>query len=527
MRTFPSTCPFPLRPLSLLLALGAATLAAACSADTSLDEPFTPAPSASIVIQSPPGVPRPPFTFSDTDARLLDEVQRGCFNFFWSGAHPKTGLAPDRSTHPMVSVAGVGFQLSALIVGAERGWVTRVQAQERTLLILRTLEAHPENRRFGMFYHFLDAETGGQPDTPYEHVASTIDTALFMAGALTASTYFGGEVATICDRLIEECDWKTFAFPDSAPPHERGLIRLAWIPDDIKKPTGPGTFTDYGWIDAGDEHRLVTFLAVMSPRPANRIDPAAYYRLRRELGQYESTGPFSYFPWSGALFTNFFAHCWMDYRAIGVDDPTSLAVVNRPRIDWWENSRRATLMHRLKSAKNPWKLADKSDHEWGLSASDAPPTKPGEKATYAVPGFFPQPIPDPLLRRDIDAAVVKSPAGRDHIGDATFAPYTAGCTIMFDPAPAVAALRFYRDLKNPDGTPRMWADPASGGFGLRDSINRAKNWVAEDYVAIDQGPLILAIENARTGLVWRLFHEHRFVKDAMARLKLDLKPIPK
>lgn len=503
--------------LRLACLLAPAGLSACAATPPGVTEP---APSAAVVIESPAGTPRPPFAFSPEDAALLESVQRGCFNFFWNAAHPTTGMVPDRSTHPMVSVAGVGFQLSAIIVGAERGWVTRAQAEQRTLLILRTLDAHPENRRFGMFFHFLDASTGGQPDTPYEHVASTIDTALFLAGAITSSTYFGGEVKTIADRLIEECDWKAFAFGDDAPAFERGMIRLAWEPDDIKKPLGPGKFTNYGWIDAGDEHRLVTFLAVMSPRAEHRIDPAAYYRLRRALGQYENTGPLVYFPWSGALFTSFFAHCWMDYRAMGVDDPMALGVINRPRVDWWENARRTTLLHRIKSAKNPWKITDKSEHEWGLSASDAPPTKAGEKATYAVPGFFPDPIADAKLRRDIDIAVARPPAGRDQIGDGTFAPYTAGSTIMFDPQPAIAAMRYYKELKNPDGTPRMWSDPASGGYGFRDSINRRKNWVAEDYVAIDQGPLILAIENARTGLLWRLFHEHPFVRAGVERLKL-------
>lgn len=508
------------------LAFGGActsVVAAGCAPESVVGPAAAPSPISTMVIEAPAGVKRPPYEFSEEDSKLLDEVQRGAFNFFWLGAHPQTGLAPDRSSGPMVSVAGVGFQLSAIIVGAERGWVTRAQAEQRTLQILKVLESHAENRRFGVFYHFLDATTGGQPDTPYEHVASTVDTALFMAGAVTSSTYFGGEIKVIADRLIEECNWKAFAFPESAAEHERGMIRLAWIPSDIKKPLGTGKFTPYGWIDAGDEHRLVTFLAVMSPRKEFRIEPSAYYRLRRALGEFESTGPMAYFPWSGALFTNTFSHCWMNYAAMGPDDPAVHGVQNRPRIDWWENSRRAVALHRLKAAKNPWKFAGHSEHEWGLTASDAPPTKKTEKATYAVPGVFPKAIADASLRPEIDVPVAPSPAGRDNIGDGTFAPYGAGSAIMFEPTAAVASLRFYRSLKNADGTPMMWADPAKGGFGFRDSVNRAKKWVAPDYVAIDQGPLILAIENARSGLIWRLFHEHAFVRAGLDRLGLASK----
>jgi hypothetical protein len=103
----------------------------------------------------------------------------------------------------------------------------------------------------------------------------------------------------------------------------------------------------------------------------------------------------------------------------------------------------------------------------------------------------------------------------DDWGDGTIAPYSAGCSIMFDPKAAMAALHRYRTIKG------LWSDPSTGGYGFRDAFNLGTGWVAPDYVAIDQGPLILAIENARTGLVWRLFHEHPVVRAGVERLKMQ------
>ncbi len=124
-----------------------------------------PPPASMVTIASPKGQPRPPYTFSDADAKLLDEVQHGAFNFLWLQGSPErgvaTGMAPDRTSKTTVSVAGVGFQLSGLCVGVERGWVTREQAHDRAMLILRSLAANPENKHAGLFYHFVDAQTAG------------------------------------------------------------------------------------------------------------------------------------------------------------------------------------------------------------------------------------------------------------------------------------------------------------------------------------------------------------------------------
>ncbi len=460
------------------------------------------------VIESPKDVARPPFAFSKQDEALLDEVQRGAFRFLWESCDPATGMVVDRSSVKTVSVGGVGFQLSAICVGVERGWVTRGEGEERTLLILKTLANEKSNRKAGLFYHYLDGKTGAATVEGYEHVVSTIDSALLFAGMFTASSYFGGEVATIADGLLEEANWAFFVSGKDAQPSERGFISLAWKPSDQKDTTGEGKLLPFNWVDSGDEHRLVTFLAVCSPKEEHRVEAETYYKLRRKLGTYADLGPIVWFPWSGALFTSFFANCWIDYAAIGVDEPSKFGVKNRIPTDWWENARRMVRMHRLKAIENPKKLPGWGENLWGTNVSDS-------KDGYMVPGLFPDPVPMPGARPKFDFAPEDM---EDNWGDGTVAPYTAGCSAMFEPKLAVEALRHYRTFKG------VWNDPSkTGGFGFQDSFHPGTGWVAPDCVAIDQGPLVLAIENARTGKVWKWFHAHKWVKDGATRLGWDVK----
>jgi len=502
------------RSAGLALAAAAAS-AAACQSSPSRDS--TPAPVADvaqIVVASPPGTPRPPFAFSPADAAFIDSVQRGVFNYFQAHANPHTGMIPDRTSGSHVSTAGVGFQLAALAVGAERGWVSRADAHARTLLILQSLDRGTANRKFGLFYHFIDGDTAGQPKDAPEQVVSTIDSALLFSGMMVASSYFGGEVAALADRLLDDANWSAFVLRGSGEPHSDGCISLGWKPDSMHEPLGAGSFLRYAWIDCGDEHRLVNFLAVGAGDSAKAVEPASYYRLRRMMGTYGDLGPMVWFPWSGSLFVSFFAHCFIDYAAMGPDDPARFGVPRRSRVDWWENARRHVLLHRLKAIENPKRLAGFGPDAWGLTA--------GDKANgYQVPHLFPRPIPMPGAVPGDDFAVRdgKLVEGKDDWGDGTIATYGAGSTIMFEPALAVAALRHYADWKDAKGQRWLWrGDPSSGGFGLVDSFNPTTGWVSPDDLAIDGGPMLLAIENARTGFVWSQFSKHPIARRAMERL---------
>ncbi|XVJ60804.1 MAG: hypothetical protein HEQ23_16010 [Tepidisphaera sp.] len=481
------------------------TFASGCARSPATPEP-TIGTSPIPAIQAAEGTARPPFRFSAQDDVLLDEITRGAFNFLWKEVNA-TGMVPDRSSKPeVVSVAGLGFQISAFCIGVERGWVTRQAAYDRTLRIVKALAAQTSNRKDGMFYHFISGEDGGFPKNTPEDAVSTIDSALLFAGLLTASQYFGGEVKTISEAIVAEANWNAYVLQEQAPDYERGVIALAWAPEDPKNPTGPGKLKPYGWVDAGDEHRLVTFFAVAAPNPKHRVDPSMYYRLRRPLGTHNNV-PMVYLPWSGAHFVNLFAHCWIDYAGMPADNPQAFNQANRARVDWWENGRRQTILHRDKAIVAAGKFPNLGPDSWGLTASDCP-------SGYCVPGVYPTPLRLPVERPQWDHPTFEP---KDDFGDGTISPYGAVSSVVFEPALALSAARHMRGLKIPGPRP-VWDDPAKGGFGFADAYNAPKGWVAEDHLAIDQGPMAVLIENARTGLLWRIFSAHPWVSAGSERL---------
>lgn len=466
-----------------------------------------------VQIQPDSGRPRPPFEFSADDEALLDEVQRAAFEFFRNETVGGAGFVRDRSSADTVSVAGVGYQLGALPIGVERGWISRDEAAVWAERMLRALLDEPSNRKGGLYYHFLNPDA-----TPKrvgaELVVSTIDSAILFAGAIAAGMYFDGDVRALADEMIRTADWTFFVDEKAEDPNGRGFISLGWKPASDDDPTGPGSLLPYYWIDSGDEHRLATFLAVCAPDPAHRLDALVYYRLRRQLGWWPAEGAGDghvvWFPYSGALFTAFFAHCWIDYARIGVDNPAAFGVEHRARVDWWENSRRLAHLHRDKAIANPRGLPTLGAGAWGLSACDGP-------EGYLVPGLFPEPVEmiGAVAGRDYSTY-----PGRDRWGDGTVPPYAAASCIVFEPGLAVESMRHTRGLVDADGRPVAWR--GGEGYGFVDSYRLAdgKAWAAEDTVAIDHGPMLILIENARTGLVWRLFMDSPVVRDGLNRLGL-------
>lgn len=464
------------------------------------------------VIAADADTPRPPFNFSAEDDALLDTISRGSFRVMWEMASPDTGMVYDRSNDDVVSVAGVGFQLSAIPIGVERGWITREEGEARALQILQALRDGPENRKAGLFYHFLRPEDAGPRRIGTELVVSTIDSAILFAGMLVSAEYFDGDVRTIAETLVSEADWSFFL---RDPGSDNGIgqyVSLGWRPADDAHPAGDGELIPFVWLDNGDEHKLVSFMGVMAPEPAHRLGADRYYALRRQLGEHAATGPFVWFPWSSALFTTFFAHCWISYAAMEPDDPAAFGMPGRPSVDWWENSRRYVNFQRATLASEYADVPTFAAGLWGLTACDGP-------TSYLVPGVFP-----PLL------VATGQVAGRDYstytpadkIADGTVAPYGVGASVLFEPEASIKTLRAFIALRDAEGKPLVWDDPAEGGMGLRDSVNLAgpggERWAAHTHVAIDHGPMLLAIENARTGLVWDLFSRHRWVQAAESRL---------
>jgi len=277
---------------------------------------------------------------------------------------------------------------------------------------------------------------------------------------------------------------------------------------------GDGTLLPYHWLDAADEQRLVTLIAIAAPDPNHRVDELAYYRLRRPLGAGASGQPLVYNPYSGALLTYLQAHLWVDYAAMGIDSPSAFGVDQRAEVDWWENSRRGIALHRARSIDNPRNLATLGPNAWGLSACDTPDG-------YRANGVTPR-----AIRMLGAVAQIDDPQHEpaDEWGMGTIAPAAMGASILFDSQNTLAALRHIKGLTREDGSLIVWRDPSGDGYGFRNGYTLdgpgGKPWAAADDLAIDHGMLLLAIENARTGLVWQLFHRDEGVADALARLGL-------
>ena len=391
-----------------------------------------------------------------TDEQFLDLVEALAFDYFWYEANPETGLVKDRSTPGSAcSIAAVGFGLTALGIGVERGWATREEAAGRTLAALRTLWTTPQGDATsgtsgykGFFYHFLDMETGLRAGT---NELSTIDTALLMAGVLYAGAYFDGagadeaEIRTLAQSLYDRVDWHWSQAGGSG-------IRLGWFPES--------GFLDIRWTGY-NEAMLLYLLAYGSETfPAipdwsfwtNSYSPITAYGLE-----------FISFP---PLFGHQYSHAWVDFR--GIQDAYLRGFADG-ELDYFENSRRATLAQQAYAVDNPQNHPNYGADEWGFTASD-----------------------DPIDGYAVHGAV---PAVNDN---GTISPTAAGGSVAFTPDASTAALRaMYARYPN-----SLW-----NRYGLKDAYNLDLVWFASDYLGIDQGPFVLMIENHRSEHVWDVMRE--------------------
>ncbi len=428
------------------------------------------------------------------DSAFLDELEQRTFGWFWETTDPRTGLTPDRwPTRAFSSVAAIGFGLTAYGIGAERGWVTRSEAAERTLATLRFLWRAPQGPEVrgrtgyrGSFYHFLEYGTGVRFR---DAELSTIDTALLMAGVLFSQSYFDGpsadeaEIRSLADSLYRRVEWTFF---DRG---KRGLA-MAWDPESRR-------VSRWTW-NGLDESIVLHVLALGSP--THPADPAAWghftrgYRWREFLGR-------EYFQFA-PLFGHQYSQAWIDFRGIA-DDST------RARgLDYFENSRRATLSQRDYAIANPHGFRGYGADVWGLTACDGP----GD--TTLVRNGQPWPL------RWYRARGVAADDVRD---DGTLAPTAAAASIAFAPEVVVPALKAMRDRYGEhlytrygfvDAFNPSLTEPMPVGAGR---IVPGVGWFDTDYLGIDQGPIVLMLENHRSGLVWNVMRKNPYVVRGLCR----------
>jgi hypothetical protein len=427
------------------------------------------------------------------DVAFLDELQQRTFGFFWETANPQNGLVPDRWPTPSFSsVAAVGFGLPAYAVGVERGYITRDQATERVLTTLRFLWHAPQGPEpagitghRGFFYHFLDMDTGHR----FERVElSTIDTALLMAGVLFCQQYFAGtdadevEIRALADSLYRRVEWQwAVNNPDR--------ISMGWHSE-----TG---FIASDW-HGYDEAMILLVLALGSP--THPVEPAVWttYHEPDVWGEHYGQQHTGFAP----LFGHQYSHIFIDFR--GIVDPYAAS----RGIDYFENSRRATLAQRAYAIDNPMGWLGYDEDVWGLTASDGPAGvvrpvdgTPRQFWSYSARGTSHTEIRD----------------------DGTIAPTAAGGSIPFVPDITIRALRTIRERY-----PQIW-----GEYGFFDAFNPTfrfddvtlihgrvvsdVGWFDTDYLGIDQGPILLMAENHRSELIWRELRNNPYILGGLRR----------
>ena len=416
---------------------------------------------------------------------FLDTLQTRTLSFFLHTADTASGLVPDRwpSRSPS-SIAADGFALTCFPIASERGLVSRREAAQRTLRMLRALSAAPQNgspsgsgRYRGLFYHFL-----AMPDATraMNCELSTIDTALLMAGVLAAQTYFDGNDAVerrirqIADSLYRGVDWTWTA-------EGRKGITFGWTPEE-----GSNNECWHGYNEA----MIMYILALGSPTHTVQPSVWEYWTSTYIWAEYYGREFVSF----GPLFGHQYSHCWIDFR--GIADPYMRA----KGIDYAENSRRATYSQQAYGAENPGGFRGYAKDVWGVTACDGP----GDTAF----------VLDGKNRRFIGYG------GRGVsfdwvLDDGTLAPTGPGGSVAFAPEICIPALRAFRTRY-----PRVWSE-----FGFLDAFNPTyvtpatgpRGWVDRDYLGIDQGPIAVMIENLRNGFVWKLMRRNPYVVRGLRR----------
>ena len=403
-----------------------------------------------------------------SDDQLLDLVQRQTFRYFWDNGHPVSGLAPestlaDQTEREIVTIGGSGFGIMAIVVATERKWITREAAVERMLKILRFL--FKADHYHGMFPHWLNGVTGKTiPFSRNDDGADIVESSFLFQGLLAAKQYFNGEnreereIRNRITTLWNDAEWDWFT---------RGGINVLywhWSPNQ-------------GWkmnheIRGWNECFITYILAASSSR--HGISADVYHRGWAN-NNYFNNGRDYYgihlplgFEYGGPLF---FSH----YSFLGIE-PHGL---KDRYADYWEQNRNHTLINREYCIRNPKKFKGYGASCWGLTASYNPEGYSAHSPTN-------------------DLGVITPSAALSAF------PYT--------PEYSMQVLRhFYEDLGD-----KIWSE-----YGFVDAFNESENWYSKYHLAIDQGPIVVMIENYRSGLLWKLLMENEEIQNGLRKLGIE------
>ncbi len=427
---------------------------------------------------------------------LVNDLEQRTFRWFWDSADPSTGLVPDHYPgESFSSIAAVGFGLTAYGIGVERGYITREQAVARTLATLKFFHDAPQNASeddaagyHGFFYHFLDMQTGKREGRWTE--LSSVDTTLLLGGVLFAQSYYDratpeeAQIRALADAIYRAVEWP---WMQARPP----LISMGWTPG--------GKFIPADW-KGYNEGKLVYILALGSP--THPVDPAAWTAwcstYDRTWGRFYGETFLNFAP----LFGHQYTESWVDFRGIRDD-------WNRQHnLDYFENGRRATYSQRNYAIANPGGWTGYGKNVWGLSASNGP----GGFVVKSAQG-----------EKKFQGYTARG-AGLDYISDdGTIAPTAAGGSIAFAPEIVIPALqtmkqRYGKYIYDQYG----FVDAFNPSFHAQTELRTGKRvpelgWVDTEQLGIDQGPILLMIENWRSGFVWNVMKKNPYIRRGLQR----------
>ncbi len=419
-----------------------------------------------------------------TDEELA-QLQKSTFAYFLRETNPENGMVPDSTKdNSAASITSIGFALTAYPIGVERKYLTRTEAIDRVLTTLRFFsnseqsDAPDATGYKGFYYHFLDMQTGRRAANCE---LSTIDTTFLLAGALTAGMYFDRqtsgerEIRTLAEALYARADWQWARNNGS----NGSTVAHSWK-------SGKG-FQKYRW-EGYSEALMLYVLGLGSPtHPLPAKSYSAWtqsYRWKKLYG--------IEFLYAGPLFIHQLSHMWIDFR--GIQDPYMRA----KGIDYFENSRRAAYVQQAYAIRNPKKFTGYGKYGWGITASDGP--GPAERTINGI------------KRKFFDYKARSIPLGPD---DGTLAPWAVIASLPFAPELVLPSIKHFDQA-----FPEMTSE-----YGFKCSYNPTftgkqkgnSGWISQGYYGLDQGPIVMMIENYRSGFLWRLMRHCPHVRRGLRR----------
>ncbi|MEI7725209.1 MAG: glucoamylase family protein [Bacteroidota bacterium] len=422
------------------------------------------------------------YPLSSQEKAMFDSIQYKTFLFFLHEHHPQKGIVKDR-TAPWApaSIASTGFGLPAFAVGAERKWITREQAAEITLHILQffinSVQGTDTNVTGykGFYYHFLRMNSGTRE---WKCELSSIDTGILLMGIIFARNYYNldndveNQIRLLAARILERVDWNFMRMPNSGK--FANTISMGWTPDK--------GLHDYGW-SGYNEGLFLYVLAAGSGMEHAEQSYQSWLKSYKWNTPYKGLSHVAFPP----LFGHQFSQAFIDYR--GIAD----AYMKDKGIDYFENSRRATYVQRQYAKDNPKGWIGYDSLCWGVTACDGPTEKYnfGDKKFLGYAG--------------------RGTSGPDYnyFDDGTIAPYASLSSLPFAPEIVLPTIK---SINKKYGN-KLW-----GKYGYYDAFNPTAKWFNDDFIGIDEGPMLIMIENFRTGLVWNYVMKDPIIQNGLNKL---------